>query len=209
MSHCGIPQFPLRGSQTSEGNSSTAPQAKFSNTASQFSQYNRRPESQRMPLGRSRPLLDLLPSLAHCSDPPCPQSSASHVHSSSSAPSHTLGHPQQYPASLESRISPPYTASQMSNPYPLRMICVSGVEGSRSGHVLHSHNGDGFPLTSMVDSGLQTAQMAPVEPYNSGAEQSNEQIPNVLSGMGSWASRQVPGRARFSNNHHTSDGMRH
>lgn len=115
----------------------------------------------------------------------------------------------QYSAPLESRISPPYTASQMSNLYPLPPSCISGVEDSRSGHVLHSHNGDRFSLTSMVDSGPQTAQLSPIEPYNSGAEQSNEQGPNVLSGMGSWASRRVLGRAKLSNDHHTSDGRRH
>ena len=89
------------------------------------------------------------------------------------------------------------------------MTCISEAEDSRSGHVLHSHNVDGFPLTSMVDSGPQTVQLSPIEPYNSGAEQSNEQGPNVLCGMGSWASRQVPDRAKFLNKNHTSDGMRH
>ncbi|KAM0803417.1 hypothetical protein BDR22DRAFT_886786 [Usnea florida] len=157
-----------------------------------------------MPSGRPRPLPNLLPSLAHCPDPPYPQSPAPPVQPSYSAPSYPQGHPQQYPAPLESRISSPYTAIQVSNPYPLQISYISGIEDPRSGHVLHSHNGDGFSLTS----GPQTAQLSSIEPYNSGAEQSNEQGPHVLNGMGSWASRQVPGRVDCPNNHHASDGIR-
>ena len=89
------------------------------------------------------------------------------------------------------------------------MSCISGVGDSRSGHILNSHNRDSFASTSMVDSGLQTAQLSPKEPHDSGAEQSNEQRPIILSGMGLWASRQVPRRANFSNNRHTTDGKRH
>ena len=144
-----------------------------------------------MPSGRPRPLPDLLQSLAHCPDPRYPQSSAPLVQPSYSAPSQ--GRPQQH------------SASQLSNPYPLQISYISGVEDSRSGHVLHSHNGAGFSLTS----GPQTAQWSPIEPYHFGAEQSNEQGAHVLNGMGSWASRQVPGRANFSNKHHASDGKSH
>ena len=56
----------------------------------------------------------------------------------------------------------------------------------------------------MVDSGPHIAPLSPTEPYNSGAEQSNEQGLDFLSGTGSW----VPGRANVSNSHHTSDDMR-
>ena len=206
MDYPGIPQFPLHGSQASEGSSSTAPQANFSNTTSQLSQHYRRPESQSMPSGRPRPLPDLPPGLAHRPDPRYPQPPALPLQTSSSAPSCALDRPQQYLAPLESRISPQYTASQTSNPYFLQSSCIRGVEDSRSGNDLHTHNGDGSPLTSMDDSGPQIVQLRPIEPYNSGAEQSNEQGPNVLSETGSWASR---GGANVSNSHHTSDGMRH
>ena len=60
----------------------------------------------------------------------------------------------------------------------------------------------------MPDLGPHIAHSFPTEPYNSGAEQSNEQELDFLSGTGSWVSRPVPGRANVSNSHHTSDGMR-
>ena len=203
-----MPQLPLHGSQASEGRSSTTPQANFSNSTSQLSQYNRRPESQGMPSGRPRPLPDRPLGLAHHPDSRYLQPPAPSLQTSSSAPSCALNQPQQYPAPLQSRTSPQYTASQTSNPYTQQLSCIRRVEDSRSGHGSHTYNGEDSPLTSMPDFGPHIAHSFPTEPYNSGAEQSNEQELDFLSETGSWVSRQVPGRANVSNSHHTSDGMR-
>ena len=47
-----------------------------------------------------------------------------------------------------------------------------------------------------------------MEPYNAGAEQSNEQGPVVLSEMGSWESRRVRDGVNVSDFHHRSDGSK-
>ena len=47
-----------------------------------------------------------------------------------------------------------------------------------------------------------------MEPYNAGAEQSNEQGPIILSEMGSWESRRVRDGVNVSDSHHRSDGSK-
>lgn len=169
----------------------------------------------------------------HLLDSQCSQLSAPPLQASSSAP------PSQYApsqiqldlASPESQSLQQYTPSQTSNQYALSSsyfqanspsvhsyqkydgggttTSFRGSEGSRSGHGWPICNGDGTLLTSMDISGRRTVQGSSTELYSSGAELSNEQGPNILSGMCSWGSPRVPGGTNVSGNHHISDGMRY
>ena len=82
------------------------------------------------------------------------------------------------------------------------------MEGTRSGRGWQTYNGDGSALTPMNASGQRIFQRSPIEPYNPGAEPSNEQAAIVLNEMGSWESYRVPGGPNVSDSYHRSDGMR-
>ena len=231
-----IPQSPLHGSQASEGSSSIASQAPCrriydsSNTTSQPPQLDRRPVSQSVPSGRSELLPELSPWLAHRLDPH--ELSASPLQASSSIPPsiYAPGRPQQDSTSPESQSLQQYIPSQTPNGYSLSSsyfeavapsvhshqryggggttTSFRGSEGSRSGR-WPTYNVDDTPVTSMDAYGRRIVQGSSIELYNPGAEQSNEQGPNVLSGMDSWGSPRVPGGANVSGSYHRSDGMRY
>ena len=234
-----IPQSPFHGSQASEGSSSIAHHAlsrriyNFPNNISQLPQPNRRPGSQSVPSGSHELLPELSSWSAHRLDPQYTQLSAPPLQASSSiTPSiYTPGRTQQDLASLESQSLQQYTPSQTSNQYSLSSSYFEavtpsvhshqryagggttssfrGAEGSRSGHGWPAYNGDCTPLTSLDSSGRRIVQGSSPELYNSGAEQSKEQGPNVLSGMGSWGSPRVTGGANVSDSYYRSDGMRY
>ena len=234
----GISQCPPHGSQAIEGSSSIAPQAPYrivynsSNTTLQLPQHDIRPGSQRMSSERPRMLPEPLSWSAHRLDPQCPQISAPPLQASSSVPPsmYATGRTKQVLSSPESQSLQQYTPSQTSDQYSLSSIYFEaispsvpshqryggrgittpfrGLEGSRSGDGWPAYNGDGTPLTLMDTSG-PIVQGSSIEFHNPGAEQSNKQGPNVLSGVGSWGSPWVPGEANVSGNYYRSDGMRY
>ena len=203
-------------------------------TASQLPQHDRLRGSQRLPSGIPRLLPELSSWQAHRSPPLSPQPSAppSQASSSVQTSSYAPGGMQQDLASLESQDPQQYTASQIPSQYLLSSSyydainpsnhlisdqescgensasCFGGVEGSRSGHGGCILNGDGSPLTSMDASGQRISQGSFIEPYNPGAEQSNEQAAIIFSGVDLCRSCQVPFGANISDNCHRLDGMR-
>ena len=221
-----IPRSLYHGSQASECSSSIPPYAlcrriyHFSNTTSQLPQSDRRHGSQSVPSGSPELLSELSSWSAHRLDPQYSQLSAPPSQASSSIPSsiYAPGRTQQA-QSLQQ-----YIPSQTSNQYALSSsyfdaitpsvhshhkyggggttTSFRGSEGSCSGHGWPTYNGDGTLLTSMNASGRRILQGSSRELYSSDTEQSNEQGPNVLSGMGSWGSSLMIGGATVS------DGMR-
>ena len=225
-------QSPLHGSQASEGSSSVASQApchrifNSSNATSQLRQPDRRSGSQSVPSGSPELLSELSSWSEHRLDPQYSQLSAPPSQALSSIPSsiYAPGRAQQDLASPEPQSLQQYIPSQTLNQYapsssyfdPITPSVHSyqeyggggtttsfrGLEGSRSGHGWPTYNGDGTLLTSMEASGRRIVQGSSTELYSSGTEQSNEQGPNILSGMGSWGSSLMTGGANVS------DGMR-
>ena len=234
-----IAQSLLHGSQTSEGSASIAPQApnrriyNSPNTISQLPQPDRRPGYQSLPSGSPEVLPELPSWLVHRPFAQYPEISTPPLQASSSIPPsvYAPSRTQQDLVYLDSQASEQYAASQISNRYPLpssyfeaippsnhshqkydgegTTTSFRGSEGSRSGYGWLNYNGDGTPLTSMDAYGRRIVQASSRELHNPGAEQGNEQGPNVLSEIGSWGSPRVPGGANVSGNHHRSDGIRY
>ena len=194
-----IPQFPLHGSQVSEGGSSIAPRAprhricESSNTVSQSPQPDRRPEPQGMPSGSS----ERLPELswrAHRPDPQYSELSAPPLQASSSIPPSTYAssRTQQDLASLESQTYDQYVVSGYSLP-------------SSYFELWATESGDGSPSTPMDASAQAIVQGSFRDDYNPGAEKRNE----LLSELGSWGRPRVPGEANVLDHYSRSDGRRY